>query len=99
MTQKREIKELTKSQMGIADEIDRLLLKLYKAGVRPMQIFGSSGHEGLYFVRCSKDALDSVVDAYLENEDIKIGDFEYKLEDFVYHPKNSSKYCITNILT
>lgn len=93
MSKNKDIKELTKSQMAIADEIDRLLLKLYKAGVRPLLIDGGGGN-GLRFVRCSGQAVDVVENAFLYNDLIRIGDEQFKTEDFVYDPANSFKYKI-----
>lgn len=92
----KEIRELTNSQVAIVDEIDRLLLKLYKAGVRPILVDGGGGN-GLRFVRCSGQAIRSIEEAYFTNGMICIGDDTYKLDDFVYDPINSSKYKITTI--
>lgn len=97
MAQKKKIAELTNSQIGMVDEIDRLLLKLYKAGVKPIIVDGGGGN-GLRFIRCSNDALDDVCDAILYNEDIHIGDDVYKVDDFVYNPKNSYKYVVTHLV-
>lgn len=96
MTQKRNIKELTKSQKGIVDEIDRLLLKLYRSGVRPILVDGGGGN-GLRFVRCSGEAIQSVEDAFLYNDDIHIGEDSFKIDDFVYEPDNSYKYKIITL--
>lgn len=96
MSKNKEIKELTKSQIAIVDEIDRLLLKLYKAGVRPILVDGGGGN-GLRFVRCSGQAVYAVENAFLYNDLIRIGDEQFKTDDFVYNPANSYKYKITTI--
>ena len=96
MSKNKEIRELTKSQIEMVDEVDRLLLKLRKSGVKPINIIGESG--GLVFARCSQKGMEAITEAVLNNTLIDIENDKLKIEDFVYAPKNSAKSYVMTIL-